>query len=130
MAPPPPGPMIVKSPGRESLELVNSRAATASRRREKTIYSFPLLSLLFLRFLFGRNHLLCQSLAAPLDFESQKPGSIFKIDFLEYFVRQAETVDPPPPLRRHGRRRIVEVFVFGLKKAVVNLVKLVIEDLL
>src|SRR6266478_8225096 len=86
IAPPPPGPMILKSPGRVSPPSANMSAATARRRRKKIIYFFPLLSISLLRFPFGRNHVLCQSLEAPLDFESQKLGSIFVIDFLEYSV--------------------------------------------
>src|SRR2546427_4235466 len=86
IAPPPPGPMILKSPGRKSLPLANISTATASRKRKKIIYFFPLLSFPLFRFLFSQNHLLCQSLEAPLYFESQKLGSIFIIDFLQYSV--------------------------------------------
>src|SRR6266850_5469901 len=64
IAPPPPGPMIWKLPGRGVLPLKEKRIANVSRTKNSTIRCFPLLSLSFLRFLFGRNALLCQSLAS------------------------------------------------------------------
>lgn len=37
--------------------------------------------------------------------------------------RQAESVNAPAPLRRHFGRSLIEKFIFGFEKAVVNLVK-------
>src|SRR6267154_4129395 len=62
IAPPPPGPIILKLPGRSSVGVAKASAASAIRRRSNTIGFFPLLSLAFFRFLFGRMYLLCQSL--------------------------------------------------------------------
>src|SRR5438309_5487159 len=64
IAPPPPGPIIWKLPGRGSLPLKEKRTANVSRTKNSTIRCLPLLSLSFLRFLFGRNALLCQSPAS------------------------------------------------------------------
>ena len=61
IAPPPPGPMILKSPGRESPPAASNRTVRATRRRKKIIYFLSLLSLPLFRFLFGRDFLLCQS---------------------------------------------------------------------
>src|SRR6266446_6109828 len=60
IAPPPPGPIILKSPGRESLA-PNRKANRATWRKKANAY-FPLLSLSLFRFLFVRYGLLCQSL--------------------------------------------------------------------
>src|SRR5260221_3371273 len=64
IAPPPPGPIILKLPGRSSVGVAKASAANAIRRRSNTIGFFPLLSLTSFRFLFGRMYLLCQSLCA------------------------------------------------------------------
>src|SRR5947207_9114649 len=67
IAPPPPGPMISKFPGRCALPLIATKRVSVSRNKNKTIRCFPLLSLSFLRLLFGRNALLCQSSALASD---------------------------------------------------------------
>src|SRR5882724_2780423 len=69
IAPPPPGPMIWKLPGRGALPLKEKRIVNVSRTKNSTIRYFPLLSLSFLRFLFGRNALLCQSPPRLIGFE-------------------------------------------------------------
>jgi hypothetical protein len=60
IAPPPPGPMIWKLPGRGALPLIANTIARVSQNKDLTIDCFPLLSLSFLRFLFGRNGFVCQ----------------------------------------------------------------------
>src|SRR6266480_1071622 len=65
IAPPPPGPMISKFPGRCAAPLIATRRVRVSRNKNKTICCFPLLSLSFFRFLFGRNSLFCQCSAWP-----------------------------------------------------------------
>src|SRR3989442_4539922 len=69
IAPPPPGPIIWKLPGRGVLSLKEKRIVNVSRTKNSTIRCFPLLSLSFLRFLFGRNALLCQSPPRVIRFE-------------------------------------------------------------
>src|ERR1700676_2570928 len=86
IAPPPPGPMILKSPGRESPPSASISAVRATRRRKKIIYFFSLLSFLLFRFLFGRKLLLCQSTLGLLNLDMQELSSIFMVDFLEYSV--------------------------------------------
>jgi hypothetical protein len=66
IAPPPPGPIIWKFPGRGPVPLVAIKIAKASWNKNNTVGCFSLLSLPFLRFLFGRNALLCQ-LLLPVD---------------------------------------------------------------
>src|SRR4029450_13208337 len=60
IAPPPPGPMIWKLPGRGALPLIAHTMARVSQNKDLTLDCFPLLSLSFLRFLFGRNGFVCQ----------------------------------------------------------------------
>src|SRR6266404_9978540 len=60
IAPPPPGPTTLKSPGREPLA-PNRKAKRVTWRKKANAY-FPLLSLSLFRFLFVRYSLLCQSL--------------------------------------------------------------------
>jgi hypothetical protein len=65
IAPPPPGPMTLKSPGRESFVPRRNATRTAWTKKEANAY-FPLLSLSLFRFLFVRYSLLCQSLCRVL----------------------------------------------------------------
>src|SRR5947199_4583497 len=60
----------------------------------------------------------------------QQTHGILRIDLLEDRFGKTEAVNPPSSLRRHGRRCVVEVLVFGFEKPVVDLVKLIVEDLL
>src|SRR3989454_8468293 len=45
--------------------------------------------------------------------EAEKPRRVFVVDFAQNPLGQAETVDPPAPLGRDGRRRVIEVLVLG-----------------
>src|ERR1700751_5197992 len=56
--------------------------------------------------------------------------SIFVVDLTQNLIRQVDAIDAPSSLRRNPCGRIVEVFVFRFEKAVVDFVKLVVEDLL
>src|SRR5215475_13126068 len=71
MAPPPPGPMIVKLPGRCSNGTANVRAATTIRRRENTISYFPLLSLALFSFLFWQNFFALSILLTDFDWKER-----------------------------------------------------------
>src|SRR5712671_4244090 len=141
IAPPPPGPITLKSPGRGSL--APSRNANRATTRKKANAYFPLLSLTMFRFLFVRYSLLCHSFYrltsarrryARVDVtllgQMQQPRSILEVNLFQYPVRQAEPINPPPPLRRCWRWSVIEVFVLGFQKAVINIVQLVIEHLL
>src|ERR1700722_5141980 len=86
MAPPPPGPMILKSPGREPPASARMSTARATRRRKKIIYFFSLLSIPLFRFLFGRKFVLCQTPLGLLNLGPQELSCVFIVDFLEYSV--------------------------------------------
>jgi len=55
---------------------------------------------------------------------------VLVVNLAQNRLRQIDAVDPPAPLRRHIRRRIIEILVICFQEAVVDFVKLVIEDLL
>src|SRR6202521_1126803 len=125
--------------GANDLEITWTRVATISQHQRGYGKSKEEKDHLFLFFCF-RYHCFAFFLAESsafvnlpeelLDLDPQELGRILIIDFFEYSVGQTETVNPPTPLRRHGCGCIIEVFVIGFKKAVVDLVKLIIEDLL
>src|SRR5690242_4261086 len=119
MAPPPPGPITRKLPGRASpLPLVRRRNARSARRK-KSVISFLCFPYHLFRFLSCRIGLLCQSLSSlfrlkmALGFDLQKPGSILVVHLLEDLIRQTKAINAPAALRGHSRRRIVEVFILG-----------------
>ena len=60
----------------------------------------------------------------------QQPGRVFVIDFFQNGLGQFDAVDFPSALRWNLRGRIVKVFVVSFKKAVIDLVQLVVEYLL
>src|SRR6266478_572367 len=104
IAPPPPGPITLKSPGRGSLP-PSRRANKAIRRKKETNVFFPLLSLLLFRLSFCQNCfalsiLLSRHSSSPRSSfpELQQPTCIFKVDLLEYSIRQPKAVNPPAPL--------------------------------
>ena len=53
--------------------------------------------------------------------QPQQPRGVVVVHLPQDAVGQAEAVDPPAALRRHRRRRVVEVLVLGLEEAEVDL---------
>src|SRR6476646_11699216 len=65
-----------------------------------------------------------------LHLQLQKPSRILVVDFLQEFIRQSYSINPPAALRRYWGRRVVEILVLRLQEAKVNLIKLIYEHLL
>src|SRR5881275_1384068 len=134
MAPPPPGPRTLKLPGRGASPLpLARRKYPRSPRRKKSAIAFLIICF---AFFLGRILLLCQSFSSlfrskmALGFDLQEPDSIFVVHLLEDLIRQSQAINPPAPLRRHPRRGVIEILVFGFQKPVIDFVQLVGEDLL
>src|SRR4029077_16077914 len=60
----------------------------------------------------------------------QQSRGVVTIDLPLNGVRQIDTVNPPASLRRYLRWSIVEVFILGFQKAIVDLIQLIVEHLL
>src|SRR5436309_9540616 len=137
MAPPPPGPIILKLPGRGVSPLPLARRRNPrSARRKKSVILFLCFPCHLFRFLSWQNPaaLSIPFVSFPLenasDFDLQEPGSILVVDLLENLIRQSQSINPPPPLRRNRRRGVIEILVLGFQKPVIDFVQLVGEDLL
>src|SRR5215475_364124 len=136
MAPPPPGPTTLKSPGRSDPARATATAAKAKRRSQNTIRFFPfsffaIVSLSFWQKPFPLSMLLASTAGRRfLHAQLQQPRRVLVVDLLQNGVGQGEAVDPPAPLRGHRRRRVVEVLVLSFKKTEVDLVELAAENLL
>src|SRR5262249_30481058 len=129
MAPPPPGPITLKLPGRgvSPLPLPRRRNAKSAFRRKSAIsfLCFPYHSFLFLYWQtsFALSILLSLFIhCLALYFNFQEPGGILVVDLFEDFIRQAQTIKPPPPLRGDFCRCVVEMLVFGFQKSVIDFV--------
>src|SRR5437763_16925969 len=137
MAPPPPGPRTLKLPGRGASPLPLARRKNPrSPRRKKSAISFLCFPYHLFRFLSWQNPLALSILFVSfllkdtLNFDLQEPGSILVVDLLKNLIRQSQAINPPAPLRRHPRRGVIEILVFGFQKPVIDFVQLVGEDLL
>src|SRR5438128_578168 len=106
------------------------------RAEKEKRHPFPLLSLSFvsLSFLAESRCFVNPFRLFPLenasDFDLQEPGSILVVDLLENLIRQSQSINPPPPLRRNRRRGVIEILVLGFQKPVIDFIQLVGEDLL
>src|SRR5579859_1428155 len=137
MAPPPPGPTTRKLPGRGESPAPFAKARNPrSARRKKSVISFLCFPYHSFRFLSWQNPL---ALSIPFisfllenasDLDLKEPGGVLVVDLLEDFIGQTQPINPPPSLRRHLRRRVIEILVFGFQKPVIDLVQQVSEDLL
>src|SRR5262245_4283588 len=62
--------------------------------------------------------------------QTQQASSVFVVDLVENLIGQSDSINAPTSLRGNWRWRIIEVLIFGFKKSVIDLVKLIAENLL
>src|SRR5215467_12390358 len=131
IAPPPPGPMTLKLPGRASPKPLSNKSNPKNARRKKSAISFLCFPCDYLRFLSWQKLPEMSILKKlPSHVDPQKLRGVLVIDFLEDFILQSQAINSPAPLRRHLRRRVVEILVFGFQEPVIDFVQQVGEDLL
>src|SRR3984957_816722 len=144
MAPPPPGPTIVKFPGRWANAAVIKVSARAKLKAKRVMSVLPSLlgsveafcqkgsrlSINISQILEIFPKLLDRMRAGRLVRKLQKSNRVFVVDLFQDWVGQADSVDAPPALRGYRRGSIVEVLVFGFKETVVDLVEFITVNLL
>src|SRR5438105_1960981 len=132
------------TPPPDNLEITRARRGAIAigqeeepqeRAEKEKHHPFALLTI-SCAFFLGRIPLHCQSFSSlllsriALGADLQEPGGILGVHLLENLIRQPQTINPPAPLRRYPRRRVVKIVVFGFQKPVIGLVQLIVEDLL